>query len=103
VDAATERGIPSIRLTEGNLVQLGYGVRQHRIWTAETDRTSAVAESISRDKDLSKTLLAACGVPVPEGYVVSSPADAWRRRRTSACRWWSSRPTPITGAASPPN
>ncbi|MFA6971889.1 MAG: cyanophycin synthetase [Gallionella sp.] len=77
VDAATDRGIPSIRLTEGNLVQLGYGARQHRIWTAETDQTSAIAESISRDKDLTKTLLQACGVPVPEGRIVDSPADAW--------------------------
>jgi cyanophycin synthetase len=78
VDAATDRGIPSIRLTEGNLVQLGYGARQHRIWTAETDQTSAIAESISRDKDLTKTLLQACGVPVPEGRIVDSPADAWQ-------------------------
>ncbi|HEX5339217.1 MAG TPA: cyanophycin synthetase, partial [Gallionella sp.] len=77
VDAATERGIPSIRLNEGNLVQLGYGARQHRIWTAETDRTSAIAESISSDKDLTKTLLQACGVPVPEGRMVDSPEDAW--------------------------
>jgi cyanophycin synthetase len=77
VDAATERGIPSMRLTEGNLVQLGYGLRQHRIWTAETDQTSAIAEGISRDKDLTKSLLSACGVPVPEGRVVDSPADAW--------------------------
>ena len=77
VDAATERGIPSIRLTEGNLVQLGYGIRQHRIWTAETDQTSAIAEGISRDKDLTKSLLSACGVPVPEGRIVDSPADAW--------------------------
>ncbi len=77
VDAATDRGIPSIRLTEGNLVQLGYGKKQHRIWTAETDQTSAIAESISRDKDLTKTLLQACGVPVPEGSIVESPADAW--------------------------
>ena len=77
VDAATERGIPSIRLSEGNLVQLGYGARQHRIWTAETDQTGAIAEGISRDKDLSKMLLQACGVPVPEGCVVDSPAGAW--------------------------
>lgn len=77
VDAATDRGIPSIRLTGGNLVQLGYGASQHRIWTAETDQTSAIAESISRDKDLTKTLLQACGVPVPAGRIVDSPSDAW--------------------------
>ncbi|HEX5362963.1 MAG TPA: cyanophycin synthetase, partial [Gallionella sp.] len=77
VDAASERKIPSIRLNEGNLVQLGYGARQHRIWTAETDQTSAIGESISSDKDLTKTLLQACGVPVPEGRLVDSPEDAW--------------------------
>jgi cyanophycin synthetase len=57
VEAATERGIPHIRLTEGNLVQLGHGARQRRIWTAETDQTSAIAEEIASDKDLTKSLL----------------------------------------------
>jgi cyanophycin synthetase len=77
VEAATERRIPHIRLNSGNLVQLGHGARQRRIWTAETDRTSAIGEGIAGDKDLTKTLLAACGVPVPEGQVVESPAEAW--------------------------
>jgi cyanophycin synthetase len=77
VDAADDRDIPAIRLFEGNLVQLGYGARQRRIWTAETDRTSAIAEGISRDKDLTKRLLAQCGVPVPEGRLVQSPEEAW--------------------------
>ena len=77
VEAATDRGIPFIRLTEGNLVQLGYGASQHRIWTAETDQTSAIGESISKDKDLTKSLLHACGVPVPEGRIVENPTDAW--------------------------
>jgi cyanophycin synthetase len=77
VDAADSRDIPAIRLSEGNLVQLGYGAKSRRIWTAETDLTSAIAESISRDKDLTKSLLQPCGVPVPEGRMVDSPADAW--------------------------
>jgi cyanophycin synthetase len=77
VDAATDRHIPSIRLNDGNLVQLGYGIRQRRIWTAETDRTRAIAESISSDKDLTKSLLRSCGVPVPEGRAVGSAEDAW--------------------------
>ncbi len=77
VDAATEHKIPSIRLTSGNLVQLGYGSKQRRIWTAETDRTSAIAESISSDKDLTKMLLTQCGVPIPTGEVVDSPEQAW--------------------------
>ncbi|MBS0309130.1 MAG: cyanophycin synthetase [Proteobacteria bacterium] len=77
VDAATERKIPSIRLTDGNLVQLGYGAAQRRIWTAETDRTSAIAEGIASDKDLTKSLLHSCGVPVPQGAIVESAEAAW--------------------------
>ena len=77
VEAATDRRIPSIRLTEGNLVQLGYGIAQRRIWTAETDQTSAIAEEIASDKDLTKSLLKACGVPVPEGELVRSAEKAW--------------------------
>jgi cyanophycin synthetase len=78
VDAADDRDIPTIRLLEdGNLVQIGYGAAMRRIWTAETDRTSAIAETISRDKDLTKSLLESCGVPIPEGREVSSAEDAW--------------------------
>lgn len=77
VERAMERKIPFIRLNVGSLVQLGHGARQRRIWTAETDRTSAIAEGISRDKDLTKQLLGRCGIPVPEGQVVESPEAAW--------------------------
>ncbi len=77
VAAATDRGIPHLRLNDGNLVQLGHGRRQRRIWTAETDHTSAIAGNIAHDKDLTKSLLASCGVPVPEGQVVDSPEAAW--------------------------
>lgn len=77
VAAATDRGIPHIRLNDGNLVQLGYGASQRRIWTAETDLTSAIGESIAHDKDLTKSLLASCGVPVPEGQIVGSAEEAW--------------------------
>ncbi|AVS75534.1 cyanophycin synthetase [Paracidovorax cattleyae] len=77
VDAAGERRIPHIRLNDGNLVQLGYGAAQRRIWTAETDQTSAIAEGIAQDKDFTKRLLATCGVPVPEGRVVANAQETW--------------------------
>ncbi len=77
VTAATDRGIPHIRLNDGNLVQLGYGASQRRIWTAESEFTSAIAEGIASDKDLTKSLLKSCGVPIPEGQVVHSPEEAW--------------------------
>ncbi len=78
VDAAVARNIPATRLiAKGNLVQLGHGARCRHIWTAETDRTPAIAESISRDKDLTKALLQSCGVPVPQGCMVESANAAW--------------------------
>src|SRR6188768_1756328 len=77
VDGAKKRNIPSLRLTEGNLVQLGYGKAQRRIWTAETDTTSAVAESIAHDKQLTRQLLTSVGVPVPAGQSVASAEEAW--------------------------
>lgn len=77
LDTAVERGIPYYRLTNGSLVQLGEGIHQRRIWTAETDATSAIAESIASDKDLTKRLLRNVGVPVPLGRMVTGPADAW--------------------------
>jgi len=76
-EAAEARDIPWQRLHEGNLLQLGYGNKARRVWTAETDRTSAIAETISRDKHLTRSLLAAAGVPVPEGRVVGSAEEAW--------------------------
>jgi len=77
VNAAEARKIPHIRLLDdGNLVQLGYGAAMRRIWTAETDSTSAIAETISRDKDLTKELISSVGVPVPEGREVDDADDA---------------------------
>jgi cyanophycin synthetase len=78
VDAAKERGIPWRRLQEGrSLIQLGQGARQRRIWTAETDRTGAIAEYIAQNKELTRSSLRLAGVPVPEGRIVSSAEDAW--------------------------
>jgi len=77
VDAAVKRGIPFRRLTQGSLVQLGWGAKQRRIWAAEVDSTSAVSESIAQDKDLCKRLLQSAGVPVPIGRPVSSVDEAW--------------------------
>src|ERR1017187_296687 len=77
VRAAEARGIPSRRLTDGSLVMLGQGSRQRRIWASETDRTSAIAESIAQDKELTKSLLSAIGVPVPEGRPVANAEEAW--------------------------
>ena len=77
VRAADARGIPWRRIGRESMVQFGQGIRQRRIWTAVTDRTSSIAEGIAVDKQLTKDVLAAAGVPVPLGRVVSSAAEAW--------------------------
>ena len=75
--AAKSRGIPYFRLNQGSLVQFGHGVHQRRTWTAETDATSAIAEAIASDKQLTRSLLEAVGVNVPKGRRVTSREDAW--------------------------
>ena len=77
VAAAVARGIPYRRLTDGSLVQFGWGSKQRRIQAAECDSTSAVAETIAQDKELTKYLLESAGVPVPKGRPVSDAEDAW--------------------------
>jgi len=77
VAAAVARGIPYRRLTQGSLVQFGWGSKQQRIQAAETSFTSAIAESIAQDKELTKRLLHAAGVAVPLGRPVADEDDAW--------------------------
>jgi len=77
VQAAVARNIPFRRMTEGSMVMFGWGSRQRRIQAAEIDATGAIAESIAQDKELTKKLLDAAGVPVPQGRSVVDPDDAW--------------------------
>lgn len=77
VEAAQRRGIPFRRLTSGSLVQLGWGSRQRRIQAAEEDTSSLIAEAIAQDKTLTKRLLRAAGVPVPEGAAAATLDEGW--------------------------
>ena len=76
-NAAVARGIPFRRMTTGSMIQFGWGSKQRRIQAAEMDTTSAISEQIAQDKELTKKLLAAAGVPVPVGREVDTPQDAW--------------------------
>ena len=77
VTAAVARHIPYRRLTEGSLVQFGWGSKQRRIQAAEMDTTSVIGESIAQDKELTKYLLESAAVPVPKGRPVKDAEDAW--------------------------
>jgi cyanophycin synthetase len=78
VEAATgkERRIPSIRLSDGDLVQLGYGSLQRRIWGTRTDRTGAIAEDITWRRELTFRLLQSCGLPVGDPDRTEAGQDA---------------------------
>ncbi|WP_373988195.1 cyanophycin synthetase [Duganella sp. BuS-21] len=78
VSAAVARDIPFRRLTEGSMVMFGWGSKQRRIQAAEMDSTGAIGEAIAQDKELTKKLLHAAGVPVPIGRSVEDEADAWK-------------------------
>jgi cyanophycin synthetase len=77
--AARARGIPTARLSSeyDRFIRLGHGSKQHRCEQSETDDISAVARTTSTDKHLAKQLLAAAGVPVPVGRLVTSLEEAW--------------------------
>jgi cyanophycin synthetase len=75
-EAARRRGIPVRRMGHLNLLQLGHGRHRRMVWTAMTDRTSAVGMETAADKMLTKCLLEEAGLPVPRGYVVGSAEEA---------------------------
>jgi cyanophycin synthetase len=87
LEAARQAGIPVCGLTSEGLLLLGQGVRQRRFLAGRTDRTSALAEAIAGDRDLTRSLLQAVGVPTPpperadshlaNGHA-SAPGARWR-------------------------
>jgi len=76
LEEAAMRDIPSIRLNEQSLVQLGHGVHQKRIRATMTSQTSSLGVDIASDKKLTNRLLAGTGVPVPRAEVVRNEDEA---------------------------
>ncbi|MCW8088101.1 cyanophycin synthetase [Sabulicella glaciei] len=76
VHEAERRGIPVMRLDALSLIQLGHGKKQQRLRASITGRTSSIAVEIAGDKDLTKSLLAEAGLPVPKGAVVRTAEAA---------------------------
>jgi len=70
VNEAKARNIPIIRLNKESYVQLGHGINQRRIQATMTDRTTAIAVEIADDKNWTKEILKASGIPVPDGECV---------------------------------
>jgi cyanophycin synthetase len=76
VEEARRRGIPVRRLNSRSLVQLGLGRNLRRIQATMTDSTSAIAVEIAQNKDETKRVLSAIGLPVPVGNVAQQADDA---------------------------
>ncbi len=75
VEEAASRGIPWIRLNRRSLVMLGYGINQKRIQATVSSQTSNIGVEIACDKEETKNLLDAAGVPVPKGYIIYDEED----------------------------
>ncbi|HEX6040893.1 cyanophycin synthetase [Longimicrobium sp.] len=81
VEEARRRGIPVRRLNNHSLVQLGLGRNLRRVQAAMSDYTSAIGVEIAQDKDDTRRVLGAIGLPVPEGMTartVEAALDAAR-------------------------
>jgi cyanophycin synthetase len=76
--AARRRGIPVRRVAGLSLLRLGYGCNRRLVCAALTEQTSAMGVDIACDKVLARQLLAAAGIPVPDGVVVDSAQEAAR-------------------------
>ena len=74
--AARRRGIPVRRVAGLSMLKLGYGCHRRLVSAALTEQTSALGVDIAGDKVLAKQILARAGVPVPEGMVAHSAAEA---------------------------
>ncbi|MFO0590657.1 MAG: cyanophycin synthetase [Polyangiaceae bacterium] len=76
VEEAKRRGIPTLRLNEHSLVQLGWGVHQKRIQATITSQTSHIGVEIAQDKQLTAGLLERAGLPVPRQDRADSADEA---------------------------
>jgi cyanophycin synthetase len=74
--AARRRGIPVRRVGGLSMLRLGYGAYRRLVSAAMTEQTSALGVDIAGDKMLAKQFLARAGIPVPEGTVALTAAEA---------------------------
>ena len=76
VEEAKRRDIPTLRLNDRSLVQLGWGVHQQRIQATVTSHTRHIAVEIAQDKQLTSSLLERAGLPVPKQARVQTADEA---------------------------
>lgn len=77
IDVAERRGVPW-EFINRDILRLGQGARQHRIWSTVTSATSRVADRLSKDKVATRNILADADLPVPRQIPVETARDARR-------------------------
>ncbi len=75
LDAAERRGVPW-ETVRRNIIRLGYGAGQQRIWSTIGANTRRVADKLSQDKAATHAVLADAGLPAPQQHVVANVKDA---------------------------
>ena len=73
VAEAKARNIPWLELGSRAMIQLGYGVYQSRIQATLSNKTGILAVELACDKEGTKSILRASGIPVPRGTTIRSP------------------------------
>jgi cyanophycin synthetase len=73
VAEAKTRNIPWLELGSRAMIQLGYGVYQSRIQATLSNKTGILAVELACDKEGTKSILRASGIPVPRGTTIRSP------------------------------
>jgi cyanophycin synthetase len=73
VAEAKARNIPWLELGSRAMIQLGYGQYQNRIQATLSNKTGILAVELACDKEGTKNILRASGVPVPRGTTIRSP------------------------------
>lgn len=76
VKEAEKRKIPTMRIGENSIVQLGYGKYHKKIQATLTEHTSCMSVDIACDKELTNQILRTHGLPVPEGEVITTIHEA---------------------------
>jgi cyanophycin synthetase len=73
VAEAKARNIPWLELGSRAMIQLGYGVYQSRVQATLSNKTGILAVELACDKEGTKSILRASGIPVPRGTTIRSP------------------------------
>ncbi len=72
VAEAKARNIPWLDIGSRAMIQLGYGVHQKRLQATLSNYTGILGVELASDKEATKGILRASGVPVPRGTVIKS-------------------------------